>query len=410
MHDHRKLGRELDLFDTDPLIGSGLPVLAAGRRRRPARPGGVHPGGRAPGRVPARLLAGAGQEGAVRDLRALVALPGRHVPADGVGGEQVVLRPSLCPHHALIYRSRGHSYRELPLRIAELGGDVPRRAVRRARRADPGAGDPAQRRAYLLHPGPGGRRGAGRAGADPPGLRRMGISPARYRLSLAGAGGKYVAAPGQWQRAAELLTEVLDGRACAYETAAGEAAFYGPKIDVQVADARAGRPPCPPSRSTSTSPRSSASATPGQTGPPTGRSWFTAASSAARSGRSPACWRSTGAPSRPGSPPFSWLSSRSPTRSGPRPRRSWPAASTRACGPGSPGRRTAAWAPASGPPGWSPTRPWSAPGRPPAAWSPCACGTAAAWPAPAGAGGGPHRAPSSMRASPGAVGRRARPG
>jgi len=39
-----------------------------------------------------------------------------------VGGEQFVLRPSLCPHHALIYRSRAHSYRELPLRIAELGG------------------------------------------------------------------------------------------------------------------------------------------------------------------------------------------------------------------------------------------------------------------------------------------------
>jgi threonyl-tRNA synthetase len=43
-------------------------------------------------------------------------------PPMDVGGEQVVLRPSLCPHHALIYRSRGHSYRELPLRIAELGG------------------------------------------------------------------------------------------------------------------------------------------------------------------------------------------------------------------------------------------------------------------------------------------------
>ena len=33
-----------------------------------------------------------------------------------------MLRPSLCPHHALIYRSRSHSYRELPLRMAELGG------------------------------------------------------------------------------------------------------------------------------------------------------------------------------------------------------------------------------------------------------------------------------------------------
>src|SRR5207237_7796153 len=43
-------------------------------------------------------------------------------PPMDMGGEQVVLRPSLCPHHALIYRSRGRSYRELPVRIAELGG------------------------------------------------------------------------------------------------------------------------------------------------------------------------------------------------------------------------------------------------------------------------------------------------
>ena len=43
-------------------------------------------------------------------------------PPMDVGGEQMVLRPSLCPHHALIYRSRAHSYRELPLRIAEIGG------------------------------------------------------------------------------------------------------------------------------------------------------------------------------------------------------------------------------------------------------------------------------------------------
>ena len=41
MYDHRKLGRELGIFDTDPLIGSWTAVLAAGRRRHPARAGGV---------------------------------------------------------------------------------------------------------------------------------------------------------------------------------------------------------------------------------------------------------------------------------------------------------------------------------------------------------------------------------
>jgi threonyl-tRNA synthetase len=64
----------------------------------------------------------------------------------------------------------------------------------------------------------------------------LGIRPARYRLSLPGAGGKYVGGPGIWQQAAALLTGVLDDSGVAYEAGEGEAAFYGPKIDVQVTD------------------------------------------------------------------------------------------------------------------------------------------------------------------------------
>jgi threonyl-tRNA synthetase len=64
----------------------------------------------------------------------------------------------------------------------------------------------------------------------------LGITPARYRLSLPGPGGKYVAAPENWQRSTALLTDVLDRSGLPYEAAEGEAAFYGPKIDVQVAD------------------------------------------------------------------------------------------------------------------------------------------------------------------------------
>ena len=40
----------------------------------------------------------------------------------GGGGEQLVLRPSLCPHHAVMFAPRARSYRDLPLRMAELGG------------------------------------------------------------------------------------------------------------------------------------------------------------------------------------------------------------------------------------------------------------------------------------------------
>ena len=161
-------------------------------------------------------------------------------PGAGSDGEQVVLRPSLCPHHAVIYRSRSHSYRELPLRMAELGGMYRSELsgvlggltrVRAIRLNDAhifctleqvteeaGAALRLIREAY----------------------RALGISPARYRLSLPGPGGKYVSAPELWRRSTELLVQVLEESGLPYESAEGEAAFYGPKIDVQVADS-AGR-------------------------------------------------------------------------------------------------------------------------------------------------------------------------
>ncbi len=150
--------------------------------------------------------------------------------------EEVVLRPSLCPHHALIYRSRSHSYRELPLRIAELGG------MHRAERSGVLGGLTRVRAIQLndahifctLEQSVQEARAAleliARAYAD------LGIEAVRHRLSLPGAGGKYVADPGLWRRATELLREVLDASGVAYEEAEGEAAFYGPKIDVQIAD------------------------------------------------------------------------------------------------------------------------------------------------------------------------------
>src|SRR5262245_36433931 len=122
MHDHRKLGRELELFDTDPLVGAGLPFgLPAGAAVRHALE-----------EYTRELECRAGYQhvySPVLGKRELYEISGHwaHYRADmyppmDMGGEQVVLRPSLCPHHAVIYRSRGRSYRELPLRLAEIGG------------------------------------------------------------------------------------------------------------------------------------------------------------------------------------------------------------------------------------------------------------------------------------------------
>lgn len=236
MHDHRRLGRELDLFDTDPLIGAGLPYwLPDGAAVRHALEEYVHAVERRAGyrHVNSPVLG----------KRELFELSGHWshysddmFPPMDVGGEQLVLRPSLCPHHALIYRSRGHSYRELPLRIAELGGMY---------RSEPSGvlGGLTRVRAIQLndaHVFCAEEQAADEAAAALALIRRaheaMGIRAARLRLSLPGAGGKYAGAPAAWQRATDLLVEVLKGSGEEYEAEEGEAAFYGPKIDVQIAD------------------------------------------------------------------------------------------------------------------------------------------------------------------------------
>ncbi|AFT99582.1 threonine--tRNA ligase [Nocardia brasiliensis] len=240
MYDHRKLGRELGLFDTDPLIGAGLPYWL--------------PDGAIVRQCLEDYIRGVERQAGYQHVyspalgkRELYEISGHWAhyhedmyPPMDLGGEQVVLRPSLCPHHALIYRSRSHSYRELPLRMAELGamyrselsgvlGGLTR--VRCIQLNDAHifctleqVADEAAAALALI-------------GAA---YRAMGLSAVRYRLSLPGPGGKYVAAPDMWLRASKILSEVLDGAGVPYDAVEGEAAFYGPKIDVQVHD-HAGR-------------------------------------------------------------------------------------------------------------------------------------------------------------------------
>jgi threonyl-tRNA synthetase len=236
MHDHRRLGRELELFDTDPLLGAGLPYwLPAGAAVRHALEEYIR-----------ELERRAGYQhvySPVLGKRELYEASGHwaHYRADmyppmDLGGEQVVLRPSMCPHHALIYRSRGRSYRDLPLRLAELGGQY---------RAELSGvlGGLSRVRAMQLNDAHIFCTLDQAAGEALAALRMIGqayraldIQPVRYRLSLPGPGGKYVDDPELWERSADMLTEVLDGIGLPYEPGQGEAAFYGPKIDVQVAD------------------------------------------------------------------------------------------------------------------------------------------------------------------------------
>ncbi|RDI64065.1 threonine--tRNA ligase [Nocardia pseudobrasiliensis] len=240
MHDHRKLGRELGLFDTDPLIGAGLPYWL--------------PDGAIVRHTLEEYIRDAERRAGYRHVyspvlgkRELYEISGHWehysddmYPPMRIGDEQVVLRPSLCPHHALIYRSRSHSYRELPLRIAELG------AMYRSELSGALGGLTRVRCIHLNDAhifctldqvGAEVEAALAMIGST---YDALGITAARYRLSLPDAGGKYVAAPDMWRHANKLLTEVLDRSGVPYEAVEGEAAFYGPKIDIQVAD-HAGR-------------------------------------------------------------------------------------------------------------------------------------------------------------------------
>ena len=234
--DHRRLGRELDIFDSDPLIGAGLPFwLPAGAAARHQVESYLH-----------ELERRAGYQQVYSPIlgkRQMYELSGHWqnfaddmFPPMALGDAEVVLRPSLCPHHALIFRARQRSYRELPLRIAESG------AMFRAERSGVLGGLNRVRAIQLndAHT----FCAPDQVGAEVAEVLRLmgaahaalGLRPSSYQLSLRGPGGKYGGDDAAWSAAADLLRAALDEAGLPYAEAAGEAAFYGPKIDVQVAD------------------------------------------------------------------------------------------------------------------------------------------------------------------------------
>ena len=152
--------------------------------------------------------------------------------------EQMVLRPMNCPHHILVYESKMHSYRDLPVRIAELGTQY------RYERSGVLSGL-SRVRCMTLNDAhifctpdqikeefSGVMRLVERAYKD------LGITQYRYRLSLHDPANKekYVDNPEMWELGERVLREAMDSLGLRYEEAIGEAAFYGPKLDIQLAD------------------------------------------------------------------------------------------------------------------------------------------------------------------------------
>jgi len=151
-------------------------------------------------------------------------------------GEEYCLRPMNCPHHIMVYASEQHSYRDLPLRIAELGN------MHRWEKSGQVSGM-SRVRIMTLNDAHIFCAGTGQVEAEVEGVLRLmeevygilGLHDYTYRLSLGDPDDheKYVANPPMWEQGEALLRRVLQKVGLEFHEAKGEAAFYGPKIDVE---------------------------------------------------------------------------------------------------------------------------------------------------------------------------------
>src|SRR5215211_2268926 len=236
--DHRRLGRELAMFASDPLLPVGMPVwLPAGAVVRAALERYIVESERAAGYQhvysPPLGRKEMYEVSGHWDHYAQAMFPPIQ---DGSG--QIVLRPMNCPHHIVVYRSQRRSWRELPLRIAELGAmfrNEPSGSLSGLSRVRAMVLNDAH---HFIDPAMIAGEVVMVVSMIEDAYAALGLSGHHYRLSLGGDSAKYAAGSvgdaGLWDRAEAALAAALDELGVAYEPVRGEAAFYGPKIDVQV--------------------------------------------------------------------------------------------------------------------------------------------------------------------------------
>lgn len=236
--DHKVLGRRLDIYASDDLFGSGLPMwLPAGAAVRAELEKFIREEERRAGYAHVYTPPLAKRELYERSGH-LAHFADDMFPPIEVDGEQLMLRPMLCPHHIRVFAHGERSYRDLPVRIAELGAQF------RWERSGV-VGGLARVRYMTLNDAhvfcaPHQIEEEFLAMLDMIGRAydALGISAHRYRLSLRGPGEKYFDDDEMWHHAESVLRAALDRAGVPYDTASGEAAFYGPKLDVQVVDRR----------------------------------------------------------------------------------------------------------------------------------------------------------------------------
>ena len=233
--DHRKIGKELELFMTHELVGSALPMYL--------------PNGATVRRILERYIQdkeiAMGYKHVYTPSMANVALykTSGHwdhykedmFPVMKMDNEEMVLRPMNCPHH-MIYKNKMHSYRDLPIRIGELAHDF--------RYENSGAvcglervREMCQNDAHLFVRPDQIKEEFGKVVQLILSVYKdFGFKDYSFRLSLRDKNNKekYFDDDEMWETAENQLREILTELNLNFYEAEGEAAFYGPKLDVQI--------------------------------------------------------------------------------------------------------------------------------------------------------------------------------
>lgn len=228
--DHRQIADEMGIFFIDAEVGAGLPIwlpngvvirdqLEAFMREIERRRGYQ--------RVVSPHLA---KRSLYEKSGHLQFYQDDMYPSMRADGDEFFLRPMNCPHHHKIFASRPRSYRELPLRLAEYG-QVYRHERSGALRGLCRVRGLCQNDAHIyVDPVQALDEVSNVLDLHEECYRRLGLSGHSYRLSLSGnENGEAI-----WHVGEELLRKALSDRGLSYVEAPGEAAFYGPKIDVQM--------------------------------------------------------------------------------------------------------------------------------------------------------------------------------
>lgn len=238
-HDHRRLGADLELFTIDPQVGNGLPLwLPKGATLRRTLEGYV---------TEEELAAGYQHVVTPHLGREALYVASGHLPYYQdfifpiltVDAERFVLKPMNCPHHIRIYQSRPRSYRDLPLRIAEFG------TMYRYEKSGQLMGLTRVRGMTLndAHIFCTEDQIEGEILAVLHLMQRiyqtLGLTDFSIDLALHDPKKrkKYVDNPALWKKSEDALRAALKHAKVRFREVSGEAAFYGPKADIQMKDA-----------------------------------------------------------------------------------------------------------------------------------------------------------------------------